>query len=491
MTVERIALQRSYARITPDEIAVKPARATLVGPLIQLVLTALAVWVIVTYINSLSLWLLMIIFVSVLISGPTAVLGLVYNVMGSAFVMERKKRTCRFQQGFLGLGLGTRELVPFERIARIEVGGDFETELGSGDLQDVVHWEVRLIKDNGRVLPFAAISAARPLADEALERANIVARATAEMCGSPVAEGRLPEWAVMEHRPAQYGVIEAPSVLGLRPTGVEDAPARLIELGLAERLEARLAGRVEIPPHSDVRDPATQVLNAEAIATWTPRLADAVEVVIAAGDVPLILGGDCSILLGPLLALRRRGRFGLLFIDGHADFYQPEAEPNGEAASMELAFATGHGPALLADIEGLGPLVRPEDVVVFGTRDATEQKQAGSQALPTSIRAFDLDAVRGLGPEAAARAAVDHLTRDGIEGFLVHIDADCLDDAVMPAVDYRLPGGLSTDELAAVLRIAVASGRMVGAVLTVYNPRLDEDGTAGQRLVDAMVAGLE
>lgn len=198
MAVERIALQRSYARITPDEVAVKPARATLVGPLIQLALTGLAVWVIAAYINSLPFWLLMVLFVLVLISGPTAVLGVVYNVMGSAFVMERKKRTCRFQQGFLGLGLGTRELVTFERIARIEVGGDFETELGSGDLQDVVRWEIRLVKDNGRVLPFASILAARPLADEALERANLVARATAEMCGAPVSEGLLPDWALID-----------------------------------------------------------------------------------------------------------------------------------------------------------------------------------------------------------------------------------------------------------------------------------------------------
>ena len=198
MAVERIALQRSYARVTPDEVAVKPARATLVGPLVQLALTGLAVWVIAVYINSLPLWLLMVLFVLVLISGPTAVLGVVYNVMGSAFVMERKKRTCRFQQGFLGLGLGTRELVTFERIARIEVGGDFEAELGSGDLQDVVRWEIRLVKDNGRVLPFASIVAARPLADEALERANLVARATAEMCGAPVSEGLLPDWALID-----------------------------------------------------------------------------------------------------------------------------------------------------------------------------------------------------------------------------------------------------------------------------------------------------
>jgi arginase len=49
-------------------------------------------------------------------------------------------------------------------------------------------------------------------------------------------------------------------------------------------------------------------------------------------------------VLAAALALRRRGRYGLLFIDGQADFFQPEADPYGEAASMDLAFVTGHGP---------------------------------------------------------------------------------------------------------------------------------------------------
>lgn len=83
---------------------------------------------------------------------------------------------------------------------------------------------------------------------------------------------------------------------------------------------------------------------ARAIARWSPRLAAAVEHVVDTGEFPLILSGDCSILLGAMLALKRRGRFGLLFIDGHADFYQPDGNPNGEAASMTSRSrpATGH-----------------------------------------------------------------------------------------------------------------------------------------------------
>ena len=204
----------------------------------------------------------------------------------------------------------------------------------------------------------------------------------------------------------------------------------------------------------------------------------------------MVLGGDCSIVLGPMLALRRRGRFGLLFIDGHADFYQPEVNPNGEAASMDLAFVTGHGPKQLVDIENLAPLVRAEDTVAFGIRDAEEQAKYGSQRLPPELRAFDLDAIRSSGIEAAAAAAVGHLTRAPLEGFFIHVDADCLDDAVMPAVDYRLGGGLSWDELRTTIQIALRSRRAVGLELTIYNPSLDHDGSAGRGLVRLLAEAL-
>ena len=96
---------------------------------------------------------------------------------------------------------------------------------------------------------------------------------------------------------------------------------------------------------------------------------------------PLVLGGDCSILIGCTLALRRQDRFGLFFIDGHADFYQPETSPTSEVADMDLAIVTGRGPEALTDIEGLRPLVRDEDVVAFGHRDAEERASYRSQEL--------------------------------------------------------------------------------------------------------------
>jgi len=292
----------------------------------------------------------------------------------------------------------------------------------------------------------------------------------------------------------RYAIIEAPSILGLKPTGVERLPAVLLQHGLADQLRARRAGRV-VPAvaYNAERDAQTLMRNAPGIAEYSVRLADAVADVVERGEFPILLGGDCSIVLGSMLALRRRGRYGLLFIDGHADFYQPEALTSGEAASMDLGFATGRGPELLTNLEGLRPLVRDEDVVAFGFRDAQEQREYGSQPLPPAALALELNEVRRLGAQRAAQRAVEHLTAadKSTQGFFIHLDADVVSDASMPAVDYRMADGLSWDELRTVLQTALASGRAVGIEITIYNPALDADGSSGRELARTLLEALQ
>jgi arginase len=288
-----------------------------------------------------------------------------------------------------------------------------------------------------------------------------------------------------------YAILEAPSTLGLANDGVEQLPDRLLELGLGDRIHARRAGRLTVPPKHHLPDPGTGVLNAAAIIAWTPQLADAVESILNESEFPVVLGGDCTVVLGSMLALRRRGRYGLLFIDGNADFFQPEAEPNGEGASMDLAFVTGYGPTSLTNIENRAPLVRPEDVVAFGFRDHDDQVEFGSQPLPPQLKTIDLPAIRRMGIEHAAQAALDHLTRAELDGFFIHIDADCLDDSIMPAVDFRVPGGLTTHELTTTLQVALKSSKAMGLEVAIYNPMLDEDGSAGRELVHILTSAMK
>lgn len=186
--VDRIPLQRSVALVRDDSISIRPGRAQLVGTAIQAVIAAGAVGLIVAFLDSLPLWLLMALLLVALVFGPVSVLGLVYSVYGSAFLIDRQKQSARWQQGFLGLGIGTSEFVPFARIAHIEVRSDAEDELSSGQQQDFVHFDVSIVKDNGRELDVASVVSSRPLADEGLERANRLASHIAAMTS---AEARL------------------------------------------------------------------------------------------------------------------------------------------------------------------------------------------------------------------------------------------------------------------------------------------------------------
>jgi arginase len=89
---------------------------------------------------------------------------------------------------------------------------------------------------------------------------------------------------------------------------VERAPEVLLEAGLADGLAARLEGRVEEASYSAERDPGTKVMSPQAISDYSQLLANAVAAVPDEGEFPVVLGGDCSILLGTMLALKRRGR---------------------------------------------------------------------------------------------------------------------------------------------------------------------------------------
>jgi arginase len=297
----------------------------------------------------------------------------------------------------------------------------------------------------------------------------------------------------------QFAIIDAPSILGLQPIGVQHLPEALKAAGLMKKLKAEYAGRILSLPYNPRRDKPTLLLNPDTIRAFSLQLAEKVISVLHKKQFPIVLGGDCSILIGHLLALRQMGsssrsgdRYGLFFIDGHADFYQPEASLTGEVADMDLAIVSGRGPDILTNIEGLKPLVLDQDVVVFGYRDREQAASYGSQDVyETNMHVFDLQKVHTLGITHAASLAIENLMKDDLAGFWIHLDVDVLDDAIMPAVDYRLDGGgLSFSDLSELLKIILGSGCAVGMDITIFNPLLDVDGSITRRFVSSIVAGL-
>jgi arginase len=292
----------------------------------------------------------------------------------------------------------------------------------------------------------------------------------------------------------RLSVLDAPSNLGLRPPragrepGVRRMAAALRATGLVARLGVESAGEVTPPPYAPALDPLVRIRNAGAIRDYSNALAGRLGGLLDAGALPLVLGGDCSIVLGTMLALRRRGRYGLVYLDGHTDFGLPDTSLSGGAAGMDLALATGRGPAILADLDGLGPLLRDEDVVVLGHRDVTEPDRYWGRAIfGTEIRRLDLAALRRAGMDQAAREGLALLRQRPLDGFWVHVDVDVLDSELMPAVDSPQPDGLSYAELRQLLEPFVAADLLAGIQFTIFDPDLDPDGRYAGELAGAIV----
>jgi arginase len=128
---------------------------------------------------------------------------------------------------------------------------------------------------------------------------------------------------------------------------------------------------------------------------------------------------------------------------------------------------------------------------VYGHRDRAQQLEDGSQDVyrePMLVR--NLAEIRAAGVEAAADHAAAFLGATGVERVWLHLDADCLDDAVMPAVDWRVEGGLTPEEAIDLARPLVSRGLIAGMDVTIYNPRLDTEEYAAGRVLSDVVAAI-
>lgn len=288
-------------------------------------------------------------------------------------------------------------------------------------------------------------------------------------------------------------LLAAPSNLGLRPPepgsvpGAAKAPEALREAGLFTRFAALgatdsgvvLAGRYV---DDDETRPADRVRNESAMIDHSRRLAARIGAALGRGEAPLVIGGDCAILLGAGIATARRDGIGLVHIDGHTDFRHPgNSDECASVAGEALAAAVGkHRPAI-ADIDGLGPYFRAERTAHIGHRADDEEQEEVRGILGRVTPAAD---VLSLG---AARVGAESAAVAG-HAYWLQVDVDVLDPAVMPAVDSPDPGGLGAADLIALLR--ELAPHAVGASITVFDPDLDPDGRYARLLVDVLTEGL-
>jgi arginase len=270
--------------------------------------------------------------------------------------------------------------------------------------------------------------------------------------------------------------------------GEQAAPDALRRAGLTDLVEADL-GNAATVIDSTRRDRETGVRALAETVRAATALADAVAGAIGhrPGRRPLVVGGDCSILLGIVPALRRTvGPVGLWFVDGHPDYLDGLASGTGETADLDLAVVTGHGPPALAGLAGDPPMVPARDAVLLGhrTRELDADAAAEVARLPGGLRRIDAAAVRD-DPAAAGERAAGWLAGAGAGAWL-HVDLDVLDPVALPAVSYPQPAGPDWAQLAGLLAPLARSPRLLGVSIADFRPDLDPAGRYAAAIVELL-----
>jgi arginase len=284
-------------------------------------------------------------------------------------------------------------------------------------------------------------------------------------------------------------ILDAPSNLGLNPPeegvvpGCYKLPWALRDHKLLEVLNAKDAGSVVPPRYKSQWVAGDGDLNAEAIATYSATLANRLEALIDPRRIVLVLGGECSILIGHMLALKRRGRYGLVYLDAHSDFRHPgNAEAIGAAGGEALAIVTGRGDDRLINLEQLQPYVQTEDIHVVGVRtndDDLEELEA------LNIQVSDSEQLREVGAKLIGAKALETVTKF-TNGFWIHLDLDVVDESEMSAVDCPEPNGPSFSVLGELLTQLLSSPSCVGMEVTIYDPDLDPSGLGAEKIVNCL-----
>lgn len=185
-----VFLHRSVAKIRPEKVEIRPALSAAIAPLIGVLIGGGAFTLVLLGAlgGNLPIWLMALSLMFAVILLPLSGMGLVYSLVGASVVIDSRKNSITWQQGLLGMGVGTRELVPFEKIGSLQVVEVARRDASSEEVAEeaVAQWDLVLVKTSGRELTIATVSSIQGMRDEGLERMNAVARAVSRVTGKPI-----------------------------------------------------------------------------------------------------------------------------------------------------------------------------------------------------------------------------------------------------------------------------------------------------------------
>jgi arginase len=292
-------------------------------------------------------------------------------------------------------------------------------------------------------------------------------------------------------------IIGAPVDLGQARRGVDMGPSAIRIADLEPHLET-LGHRVRDSGDLDVMIPETQEIGSPSLR-YKPAILAAcddlrlvVERSLAAGRMPLVLGGDHSIAIGSVAGVSNHhhakgASIGVLWFDAHGDANTPETTPSGNIHGMSLAISMGMGDPDLVGLGGRSPKVDPKRVALIGVRDLDpgerENLRAAGAAIYT-IRELDERGMRDIVNEAVERVS------QGAAGIHVSFDLDVVDPEDAPGIGTAVPGGITYREAHLAMEILSEQARVVSADFVEVNPILDTRNATGNLAVELALSLL-
>ena len=290
----------------------------------------------------------------------------------------------------------------------------------------------------------------------------------------------------------QIAIIGAALDLGQGRRGVDMGPSAMRAAGLEERLQSL---GYTVHDHGNVESPEPEATTLrDERARFLPEIRETCALIAghiveasAAGEIPLVLGGDHSVALGTLGGLARaHGPGGVLWIDAHSDINTPETSPSGNVHGMALAAALGLAGSGFEHAAWPLPAVDPQRVALLGARSLDE----GERRLlrEAGIRVFTMSEIDRIGIERAVRESLDRIAGGGF--VHVSLDLDVLDPSIAPGVGTPVRGGLTYREAHLALEL-VSESELAGSLEVVeVNPILDRENTTALTAVELVASAL-
>lgn len=285
-------------------------------------------------------------------------------------------------------------------------------------------------------------------------------------------------------------IIGVPMDLGQVRKGVDLGPNAIRLTGLIERLQQLSLdvvdlGDIEMDKVKKIRFGFNRnnenLRNLAPIVNGNLKLASKINEVIIANRFPLILGGDHSIALGTIAGLSKHyNNLGVIWYDAHGDLNTTETTPSGNIHGMPLASSLGYGDKTLVELEGYHPKIKPENIVLIGTRSLDEGEKLLIKQL--GIKVFTMSDIDHLGIKTVMEQTIKHLKN--CDGVHLSLDLDGLDPHDAPGVGIPVMGGITYRESRFAMEILFNENIITSAEFVEVNPVLDTNNKTAKTAVD-------